>query len=86
MSCQDAHTDYVDSLATLRKLCDVLDGYAHQIGEQLGERPMLLVGGEVNSWRRYAKEAEIAAQRQSAALERWFADARGPRDHGSPAT
>ncbi|MBI2724417.1 MAG: hypothetical protein HYX50_05070 [Chloroflexi bacterium] len=84
MTCQDAWAAYQKALANYTSITDKLKDYAARIGSVLMSRPQLLLGGEVNSWQRYSREAEHAAVEHHAALERYLEAAR-THTNGDPA-
>lgn len=81
MACEPSLAEYFATLDAAERIFEQLRGYARMIGEGARERPMVLAGGEVNSWRRFAAEAERAAIAQNRALERFLQAA---MDHDRP--
>lgn len=77
MSCEGAWIGYEQALRDLRTATDRLERYAAKLGGSLGQNPAHLIGGELNSWKRYAAEAAAAAARQREALDAYIEEARG---------
>jgi hypothetical protein len=69
MACEQPLDAYRNAITDLRSLVARLEEYANTVGASVAERPMALLSGEVNSWRRYAAEAGQAAVRQQQVLE-----------------
>lgn len=78
LSCEAAWIGYEQALRDLRSAIDRLERYAAKLGGSLGEHPAHLIGGELNSWKRYAAEAAAAAERQRQALDAYIEEA---KDH-----
>lgn len=76
MSCEGAWIAYEQALRDLRTATDRLERYAAKFGGTLGENPSHLIGGELNSWKRYAAEAASAAARQLDALDAYIDEAK----------
>jgi hypothetical protein len=72
MACESALQQYLDALDSADRVLRELRSYARTVGEGAREHPMMLAGGEVNSWRRFAAEAERSAIVQRQALERFL--------------
>jgi hypothetical protein len=79
VSCESAWKSYRKALRDLRATADRLEEYAAKLGGSLGENPANLIGGELNSWKRYAAEAAAAAARQRDALDAYIKEAREHR-------
>ncbi len=75
MSCEPSFIAYQEAHAALAGRLKSLAGFEETLGGKLGTQPMLLVGGELASWRRYAQETEIAATNLRAALDAYIAAA-----------
>lgn len=75
MSCDGAYQQYLQAQEALTTCVARIRDYAEMAGGKLGENPMMLVGGDVASWKRYADEAERAARALRDALERYLEQA-----------
>jgi hypothetical protein len=72
MSCESAFSSYLIAQEMLQTCLDHVSGYASSVGARLPERPMMVVSGDVNSWRRYVAEVEVASTRLRAALDEYL--------------
>jgi hypothetical protein len=75
MSCEESQRDFESVAHDLRLATGELQAYASQYLERMRTHPLMLVGGEAETLRRYTAEIERLAREQRAMLERYLASA-----------
>jgi hypothetical protein len=77
LSCDDARERYRRALDAHVQAATRLREWAERYVDVAPARPLMLVGGEMETWRRYALDAERTAQEHREALERFVERAIG---------
>jgi hypothetical protein len=77
LSCEEARKRYRRALDAHVAATTRLREWAERYVDVAPTRPLMLVGGEMETWRRFALEAERTAQEHRDALERFVEHAIG---------